>query len=88
MLIVELYSSYMTTALKRQPGSLWRRLDKVGHVNSYSVLTLGNGERGHVTEFHSIPIFSVRYQAEGQHHVLDGGDVFAAVQPNSTNDTF
>ena len=63
------------------------RLDKVGHVNSYSVLTLGNGERGHVTEFPFHPNFSVWYQAQGQHHVLDGGDVFAAVQPNSTNDT-
>ena len=87
MLIVGLYSSYMTTALKRQPGPLWRRLDKVGHINSYSVLTLGNGERGHDTEFPFNPNFSVWYQAQGQHHVLDGGDVFAAVQPNSTNDT-
>ena len=49
---------------EKAPRAPLARLDKVGHVNSYSVL---------------IPGMGVRYQTQGNHHILHGIEVVAAV---------
>ena len=65
------------------------RLDKVGHVNAYIVsYKKGGGERGYFTVSPIPSNRSVGHQTQGQHHILHGVEVFAAVQPNCTNDSF
>ena len=73
---------------EKAPRAPLARLDKEGHINSYSILMLRKGERGDFTEFPIHPNRSVGYQTQGPHHFLDGMDVFAAVQPYSTDDSF